>query len=612
MLQSLARFAIKYSMASINNSFCFTDMINAMLLATILIVTGCDGGSTNSDSAKKIEPTEASSKPAILFNDITDDIGIDFVHFIGATGKYHFPEIMGAGVALLDFDNDGDLDIYALQGAMLLSGESVDQSIFPHQGLLPPRNRLYRNDLILQPDGTRQLQFTDVTDESGTGDFGYAMGCAVGDYDNDGDDDIYVTNHGSNIMLRNNGNGTFSDVTSEAGVDDSRWSTSTAFVDYDNDGLLDLYVANYAAFTDDINRLCRSKSGDYDYCSPAAYRAESDSLFHNLGDGTFENVSDISGIAIVSAHGLGVTCADFDSDGRIDIYVANDGDANQLYRNRGDGTFEDTALLGGAALNNDGTPEAGMGVTVADFDRDGDEDIFVAHLMGETNTLYVNKGNGMFDDATFRLKLGHPSRQMTGFGTHFFDYDNDGVLDIVVVNGAVAKMASQAGQPHPYMMANQLFRGLTSGDFEDVSDNAGPAFIILESSRGLAIGDLDLDGGVDLVVTNNNGRLRVLHNIVSQRGHWLRVKLIATNSNRSGIGAVVSMFQQSGETITARVHTDSSYCSASDVSTHFGLGSNTSPITLTVRWPDGEREQWSDIQPDSTVTLEQGSGKILP
>ncbi|MEE9131705.1 MAG: CRTAC1 family protein [Phycisphaerales bacterium] len=603
-------------MASINDGRRLTTRLHRMLIVAVVIVAGCDGarsesGSSDGNPTQESASAEASRRSAVLFRDVTDEVGIDFVHFIGATGNYYFPEIMGAGVALLDFDNDGDLDIYALQGAMVLPDESIDQSIFPPQCPLPPRNRLYRNDLVVEPDGTRRLRFTDVTAESGVGDLGYAMGCAVGDYDNDGDDDIYVTNHGSNVLLRNNGDGTFSDVTVAAGVDDSRWSTSAAFVDYDNDGSLDLYVANYAAFTDDVYRVCRSPSGDRAYCAPVVYRGVSDSLFHNLGDGTFENVSESSGIASTDGHGLGVTGADFDRDGRIDIYVANDGDANHLWHNRGDGTFQDIALLAGTALNGDGTPEAGMGVTVADFDGDGDEDIFIAHLLGETNTLYVNQGNGMFDDATFRLKLGHPGRQMTGFGTHFFDYDNDGRLDLVVVNGAVAKLPSQTGQPHPYLMANQLFRGTASGDFEDVSTQAGPAFAMLESSRGLAVGDLDLDGGVDLVVANNNGRLRVLRNEVAHRGHWLRAKVVATSGNRGGIGALVSM-SQGDETIIARVHTDSSYCSASDASTCFGLGSNTAAITLTVRWPGGEQERWSNIQVDSTVTLQQGSGTILP
>ncbi len=544
-----------------------------------------------------------------VFRDVTETVGVDFIHFTGATGQYYFPEIMGAGVAVIDYDGDGDLDVYLVQGGLLMPGDRLEDATFPPAGSPPFRNRLYRNDLVVDAAGTRTLRFTDVTEASGAGDTGYGMGCAVGDYDGDGDEDLYVTNYGPNVLLRNDGDGRFTDVTATAGVGDPRWSTSAAFLDYDADGDLDLVNINYVAFADDTRRACRRPAGDRDYCTPLAYRPLPDTLYRNEGDGTFADVTAEAGLDAAYGNGLGVACADFDGDGRTDIYVANDGVANQLWTNLGDGTFRDTALLSGVALNGAGEAEAGMGVTVADFDTDGDEDIFVVHLYGETNTLYVNQGNGVFDDTTFRLKLGAVSRSMTGFGTCFVDYDNDGVLDIIVVNGAVTKVDTQLDDPYPYMMPNQLFRGTPSGSFEDASADAGPAFALLESSRGAAIGDLDLDGDLDLVVTNNNGRARVLSNEVGARRHWLRVDVESGTGERSAMGAIVEMTRGDAGPVRRRVHTDGSYCSTRDRHVHFGLGASGEPVALVVRWPDGSSERWDEVAVDRTVTLRRGEGR---
>lgn len=565
-------------------------------------VAGCKNeGDGASDGTQKAQP--------VIFRDVTEAVGVDFVHFTGATGNYYFPEIMGAGVAVLDYDSDGDLDLYLLQGGLLMPEDQLADATFPPDHDAPFRNRLYRNDLVVGVDGTRTLRFTDVTDTSGAGDTGYAMGCAVGDYDGDGDEDLYVTNYGPNVLYRNDGGGKFTDLTESAGVGDPRWSTSAAFLDYDADGDLDLMSVNYVAFADDARRACRRPAGDRDYCTPLAYRPLRDTLYCNDGDGRFSDATAAAGLDAVSGNGLGVVCADFDGDGSTDIYVANDGVANQLWTNSGDGTFKDTALLNGVALNAGGDAEAGMGVTVADFDADGDEDIFVVHLYGETNTLYVNQGGGVFDDVTFQFKLGAISRSMTGFGTHFMDYDNDGVLDVVVVNGAVTKVDTQLEGSYPYMMPNQLFRGLPAGGFGDVSAEAGPSFALLESSRGAAIGDLDLDGDIDLIVSNNNGRARVLLNEVGARHHWLGVEVLSTSGEPSAIGAMIEMDRGDGRVIVRRVHTDGSYCSTRDRRVHFGLGAHGGPVTLTVRWPDGQREQWRDVAIDRTITLTRGEGR---
>ncbi len=421
-----------------------------------------------------------------IFREVAQEVGLDFRHFIGATGEYFLPEIMGSGVGLFDYDSDGDLDVYFLQGSMLDKTKAMSESLFPFPGEAPPRNRLFRNDL----NEKGQLHFTDVTGEAGVGHEGYGMGISVGDYNNDGHLDFYVTNFGPNVLYRNNGGGTFADVTREAGVDDPRFSASAAFLDYDSDGDLDLFLTNYVSFTVKGNRQC--KGARRDYCSPNAYEPLPDRVFRNEGDGKFTDVTEEVGLGTAFGAGLGVIALDFNFDDRLDIYVANDGTPNQLWVNHGDGTFEDLGLISGTAFNIDGVAEAGMGVTAADFDGDGDEDIFVTHNKEETNTLYLNGRKAGFSDATYRFGLANPSAPFTGFGTLWFDYDQDGWLDLFVANGAV--VIDTVEPPHlsyPYAQKNQLFRNQGTGRYREIgADIAGPGLDLVEVSRGAAFGDI--------------------------------------------------------------------------------------------------------------------------
>lgn len=513
---------------------------------------------------------------------------------------------MGSGVALFDYDNDGDLDIYLVQGTSL--EEEGKKLLFPPAPGWKPGNRLFRNLLT----ETGKLGFVDVTEQAGVGHVGYGMGVAVGDYDNDGYQDLYVTNFGHNVLYRNNGDGTFTDVTEQAGVDDVRWSTGAAWVDYDGDGYLDLFVANYVDFTVKDNRRCYSPTGELDYCTPRVYRPLPDRLFHNLGNGKFKDVTLESGVGSAFGPGLGVACADFNGDGLVDIYVANDSTANLLWLNQGDGTFKEAALVSGCAYNAEGVPQAGMGVATARFQAGAGEDILVTNLTQEGCNLFVNDGKGNFYDAASEYGLLQATFPFTGFGTQWFDYDNDGLLDLFIANGAVTRMESLRGDPYPFRQTNLLFHNDAEGQkLRDVTGVAGPVFALAEVSRGAAFGDIDNDGDVDIVVTNNNGPVRLLLNDTNRRlqNHWVEFRLEQPEKNRFAIGAQVILEQAGRKPQYRRVHTDGSYLSASDVRVHFGLGKNPEVESVLVKWPDGRREVWRRVQTDRMVSLGEGTGE---
>ena len=509
-------------------------------------------------------------------------------------------------MALFDYDDDGDLDVYFLQGALLDPKKSLSDSLFPAPADGPPQNQLFRNEL--SEDG--RLHFTDVTEEANVRDTGYGMGAAVGDYDNDGNLHLYVTRFGANVLHRNNGDGTFSNVTRQAGVDDRRWSTSAAFLDYDLDGDLDLFVTNYLDFTVKGNRPCPNEVGELDYCDPSVYQPHADRLFRNQGEGKFSDVTEAAGIGTSFGRALGVVCADFNLDGWMDVYVANDGSANQLWINQGDGTFEDLALLSGTAYTADGKAEAGMGVTAGDFDNDGDEDLFMTHLAHETHTLYRNDGKAHFHDATIESGLAAISRY-TGFGTQWFDYDNDGDLDVFVANGAVRSVASLRGKPYPYQEKNQLYRNEGGYKFREIpAAEAGPALDLIEVSRGTAFGDIDNDGDIDIVVANNNGPARLLLNQIGSRQHWLQVRLERARANRFAVGARVGVLREGQRPLWRRAQTDGSYLSANDGRVHLGLGRDPRLKAVVVEWPGGKKEVWEKVQSDRIILLREGCCQV--
>jgi hypothetical protein len=525
-----------------------------LLIGPVLfMLVSCGGEEPPAPVDPPVEPVRT------VFTDVARETGLDFVHFNGMSGS----------------------------------------------------DRLYRNDLAVRPDGSRSLHFTDVTEEAGIRATGYGMGVATGDYDNNGWPDLYVTNWGPNQLWRNNGNGTFTDVTAQSGTSDDRWGASAAFVDYDHDGWLDLYVVNYVEFNYERHALCPNPTGELDYCGPQAYEAQSDRLFRNLGDGTFEDVSNSSGIGADASSGLGIVTADLDGNGLIDIYVAIDRMQNALWVNMGDGTFRNEALMSGCALNREGRPEAGMGVDAGDFDGDGDDDLFLAHLGRETNTVYVNNREGKFEDRSAATKLGPASFKPTGWGTNWFDYDNDGWLDLIVVNGAIMTIEDQAlaGDPYPMRETNRLYRNEGNGQFEDNSVQAGEALRIKEVSRGAAFGDVDNDGDTDVLITNNSAAPSLLLNEVGADRSWVGLRLVSTAPPRDMLGARVEIVRRDGSSLWRRASSDGSYCSANDPRVLVGLDRADGIERVRVYWPDGQAEEWTDVEIGRYSTLRQDTGR---
>jgi hypothetical protein len=543
-----------------------------------------------------------------IFTDCARESGIDFVHFNGMSGAHYYPEMIGSGVALFDYDNDGDLDIFLVQGNMLGPNNDRSQTVFQPQGLL--RGRLYRNDTVRHADGSCTLKFTDVTQESGIDARGYGMGVAAADFNNDGWVDLYVTNFGHNQMWRNNGDGTFTDVTRESGTDVSGWSCSAAFLDYDRDGWLDLFVGNYVDFRFSDQKKCLAASGAEDYCGPLSFNPLPNRLFRNRRDGTFEDVTASSRIGSEFGGALGVICADFNGDGWVDIYVANDKRPNQLWVNQRDGTFKNEGLVAGCALDQDGIPQSGMGVDAGDVLGRGLEDLVVTNLAGEYADLFLNNGKGWFDDASFQSGVAAATRPYTGFGTGLLDYDNDGRLDLLVVNGAIKAIEEQVRNKSlfPYAQPKLLLHNTGNGHFENLSNRAGASFSLLEVSRGLALGDLDNDGDTDAVVVNNSGPARLLINNVGHRKPWIGFRMVGEKHHRDMLGTRVAVFRRGAPTLWRRVHQDGSYCSSSDSRVLIGLGDFPEVTKVRAQWVSGHVEEWTGLRVGKYTELREGSG----
>lgn len=520
--------------------------------------------------------------------EINRQIGIDFVHEPGVQGDYHMPESLGSGGALFDYDNDGDLDIYLINGAFR-DGRSI------------VKNHLYRQE----QDGT----FTDVSDQSGLGDSAYGMGCAVGDIDNDGHLDIYVSNDGPDQLFRNRGDGTFQNITAIANIDNRDWGCSVTFSDIDRDGYLDIYVVNYVAY--DSGVICTDQAGRPDYCGPAGFPGIADKLFRNNGNLTFTDISQSAGIAVAPHKGLGVVSLDFNNDHYMDFYVSNDGENNQLWINRQNNTFSDRALIKGLAVNQLGYMEAGMGIAVGDVDNDRDNDLFVTHLRGESNTYYRNDGDFGFFDDTRSGRLAQISLPYTGFGTGFLDLNNDGDLDLAIANGRVTRGTlltknRPAKYWDDYAEPNMLFENDGSGQF-DVAYRNSDFCRSIDNSRGLSFGDIDNDGDVDMLVTNEGGHARVYRNDLTEKGNWLLVRAVDPQLKRDALGARVTVVSGSKEWTRSAI-SGYSYLAANDLRVHFGLGHHLQVDRVEILWPDGEPEIFADIAINSIITLQKGQG----
>ena len=543
-----------------------------------------------------------ASDVGVSFINVAKDSGLNVKTIFGGEHKNKYLlETTGCGVAFYDYENDGWLDIFLVNGTRLEGFPAGNE----------PTSHLFKNNR----DGT----FTDVTAKAGVAHSGWGQGCCIGDYDNDGWEDLFVTYFGKNVLYHNNGDGTFTDVSQKAGIagNGKRWNTGCAFVDYDRDGKLDLFVANYIDM--DLATAPVPESGPCLYksimvaCGPPGLEGGKNILYHNNGDGTFTDVSEAAGILNANGtYGLGVLTADFDNDGWPDIYVADDSTASALYHNKKNGKFEDIAIEAGCALSPDGKPQAGMGVSAADYDMDGNLDIVKTNFAGDTPSLYHNVGGGNFEDATFTAGLGAHT-QFLGWGCGFFDMDNDGWPDILICNGHVYPEVEQLKTEAGYAQRKLLYKNLRNGHFDDISFQAGPGISDPSASRGAAFGDFDNDGDIDVVINTVNDYPQLLRCDSNLGNNWIKVRTIGTKSNRSGIGArITCVTQVAGESKPHRqideVRSGGGYFSQSDLRVHFGLGKADKVDSLEIRWPSGQTDTLKDIKANQVIYVEEGKG----
>jgi hypothetical protein len=545
-------------------------------------------------------PAQQSAKPSAAeipqtrFTEVTAALGVHFQYIASHTAKHYLPETMGAGVALFDYDNDGRLDIFFVNGTPL--NDPTPKGTIPQKAGPTYWNRLYHQ----KPDG----KFEDVTEKAGLQGAGYGMGVAVGDYDNDGYEDLYVTAYGGNKLYHNNGDGTFTDVTEKSGTGGGGWSTSAAWVDVDNDGLLDLVVLRYVQWDFDDIWCGEHKEGYRSYCHPDYFQPISPLVYHNDGNGHFTEVSQKIGLS-KPGKGLGLALADYDRDGHVDIFVANDSMFEFLYHNKGNGTFEEVGLAAGIAADGDGRTYAGMGIDFADYNNDGWPDVVITDLANQMYALYKNNGDGTFNYASYDSDLGRMTRTHSGWGVRFADFNNDGWKDLLIAQGHDLDTV-ELNYPNLHYREPMLLVENTGQGFVDASPNSGSIFHEPWLGRGMAIGDIDNDGRLDAVVTTNDGSVHILHNETQTANHWLTLKLVGHKSNRDAIGAEVKLVTAKGQQF-ATVTTASSYLSSSDKRVHFGLGSETAAKTVEIHWPSGIVQTLRDVRGDQILKIDEPS-----
>jgi enediyne biosynthesis protein E4 len=587
-----------------------TPIVCCLSLLALYGITACKQAQPHpSESQPLSKPASPSAKPIaadvptplaetrpsgpIRFVNVTQAAGIHFRHNSGAYGKKYLPETMGSGVCVIDYDGDGWQDI--------LFVNSMD---WPEHKTSIATPALYHNN----HDGT----FTDDTRGSGLAREMYGLGCAVGDFDNDGRDDIYITALGGNSLFRNLGGGHFADVTAKAHVKDAGFSTGAVWFDYDNDGKLDLFVSHYVDWSEPTDQFCTLDGKNKSYCTPELYKGQSSTLFHNLGHGVFEDVTKKAGLYDASSKSLGVALIDYDGDGWLDLFVANDTQPNKLYRNNHNGTFTESAFATGVAFSDAGKARAGMGADAADYDLSGRPGLVIGNFTNESLSLYHNDGSGLFTDKSIASGMEGPSAKSLTFSAFFFDYDLDGLPDIFAVNGHVADDVSVTQPSLKYAEPPLLFRNRGAGRFEDVSSKVGAALRQPVVGRGAAYLDYDNDGDLDLVIATSNGPARLLRNDNGNQNDMLRVKLVGVRSNRDGIGAKVTVRMPNGTRLSGVVKSGSSYLSQSELPLTFGLGkpSEENVVTVDVTWPGGRRESIAGVKPNQAITLREGEGIV--